>query len=113
MRAHTLHAGAAMSVIDFRCTARPGDPAFVEHHHAHSLSYVHSGSFGLRARGRAYDLVAGSVMVGHPGDEYLCSHDHVCGDHCLSFQLGPATVEATGDHAAAWRLGSLPPLPEL
>ena len=37
------------------------------------------------------ELVAGSMLVGHPGDEYICTHDHVCGDECLSFFLAPGT----------------------
>jgi AraC-like DNA-binding protein len=111
MRVRTLLGGAAISVVDVRCAAGPGDPAFVEHHRGYSLSYVHAGSFGLRARGRAHELVAGSVMVGHPGDDYVCSHDHVRGDHCLSFQLGPAALPP-GD-AAMWQVGCVPPLPEL
>jgi len=100
-----------MSVVDVRCTAGPGDPAFIEHHRGYSLSYVRSGSFGLRARGRAHELVAGSVMVGHPQDDYVCSHDHSTGDHCLSFKLDPAAVPPGG--AAIWQVGGVPPLPEL
>jgi len=57
--------------------------------------------------------VAGSILVGHPGDEYVCTHDHVCGDECLSFFLGPELVQAIGDRAEVWRIGSAPPLPEL
>jgi AraC-like DNA-binding protein len=57
--------------------------------------------------------VAGSILVGHPGDEYVCTHDHVCGDECLSFFLAPELVEAIGDRAEVWRIGCAPPLPEL
>jgi AraC-like DNA-binding protein len=58
--------------------------------------------------------VAGSILVGHPGDEYLCTHDHhVCGDECLSFFLHPELVETIGDRTGAWRCGCVPPLPEL
>jgi AraC-like DNA-binding protein len=74
---------------------------------------VRKGSFGYRYRGEAFELVAGSILVGRAGDEYLCTHDHVCGDECLSFQFGPALVEAIGDKAAIWRIGFVPPLPEL
>ena len=74
---------------------------------------MRKGSFGYRYRGQPFELVAGSVLVGHAGDEYLCTHDHVCGDECLSFQLSPAAVDAIGDEAAIWRTGALPPLPEL
>jgi AraC-like DNA-binding protein len=58
------------------------------------------------------------VLIGHPGDEYTCTHDHVCGDECLSFFLSPELVEAIGDSKAGdgraiWQIGSAPPLPEL
>ena len=55
---------------------------------------MRKGSFGYRVRGQTFELVAGSILVGYPGDEYVCTHDHhVCGDECLSFQLAPATLE--------------------
>jgi AraC family transcriptional regulator len=83
-------------------------------HSTFSLSYVRKGSFGCRTRGETFELVAGSVMVGRPGDEYMCTHDHhACGDECLSFQLDPGLVEAIGDRDGVWRTGCVPPLPEL
>jgi AraC-like DNA-binding protein len=105
--------GKSISVRDFRCTAAPGDKPFAERYECHSISYVRKGSFGCHSRGRFFELVAGSILVGHPGDEYVCTHDHVCGDECLSFFLGPELVDAIGDRAEAWRIGSAPPLPEL
>ena len=63
------------------------------------------GSFGCHCRGRFFELVAGSILVGHPGDEYICTHDHVCGDECLSFFLAPELVEAIGDRADVWQIG--------
>jgi AraC-like DNA-binding protein len=103
----------SISVSDFRCTAVPGDKPFVEQFGCHSISYVRKGSFGCESRGRFFELVAGSILVGHPGDEYLCTHDHVCGDECLSFFLTPELVEAIGDRTEVWRIGAAPPLPEL
>jgi AraC-like DNA-binding protein len=113
MTATTLLTRPSISVSDFRCSAVPGDTPFVEQHRCHSVSYVRKGSFGCRSRGRSFELVAGSVMVGHPGDEYVCSHDHVCGDECLSFFLGPELVQAIGDRPETWQIGCAPPLPEL
>lgn len=103
----------SISVFDFRCTAGPADTPFVEQHTSHSVSFVRKGSFGCRSRGRTFELVAGSVLVGHPGDEYMCTHDHVCGDECLSFFPGPELLEAIGDRAETWQIGAAPPLPEL
>jgi AraC-like DNA-binding protein len=74
---------------------------------------VRKGSFGCQSRGRTFELVTGSVLVGFPGDEYVCTHDHICGDECLSFFLEPELVETIGDRREAWRAGAAPPLPEL
>ena len=113
MAATTLLQRDAMAVVDYRCDAAPGERPFTESHRAFTLSYVRKGSFGCESAGRSFELVAGSLLVGHPGDEYMCTHDHVCGDECLSFQLTPALAETLGDRSAAWRAGAVPPLPEL
>ncbi len=109
----TLLERPSVTVSDFRCTAVPGDAPFTERYHCHSVSYVRKGSFGCHSRGRFFELVAGSVLVGHPGDEYVCTHDHACGDECLSFFLTPELVDEIGDRAETWQVGALPPLPEL
>jgi AraC-like DNA-binding protein len=109
----TLLQRKSISVSDFRCTAEPGDRPFAERYACHSVSYVRKGSFGCHSRGRSFELVAGSILVGHPGDEFTCTHDHVCGDECLSFFFSPELVEAIGDRDEVWRIGAAPPLPEL
>jgi AraC-like DNA-binding protein len=113
MAATTLLQRPTISVSDFRCDAVPGDAPFAECHRSHSISYVRKGSFGYQSRGRSYELVAGSVLVGHPGSEFICHHDHVCGDECLSFFLEPELAETIGDRAELWQVGCVPPLPEL
>ncbi|WP_437591100.1 helix-turn-helix transcriptional regulator [Sorangium sp. So ce1000] len=113
MHVTTLAPGEAISVLDYRCSSGPRDAPFVELHRGFSVSYVRKGSFGYRVRGETFELVAGSLLVGHPGDEYTCTHDHVVGDECLSFQLAPALVEALADRTDTFRTGGLPPLPEL
>lgn len=112
MAATVIFQSELLSVVDYRCTIAPGTAPFVEAHDAYSVSYVRKGSFGYRLGGRAFELVAGAAVIGHPGAEYICTHDHVHGDECLSFQLAPALVEMLG-RAQAWRAGSVPPLPEL
>jgi len=103
----------SLSVSEFRCSAAPGDKPFAEHYASHSISYVRKGSFGCHSRGRLFELVAGSILVGHPGDEFMCTHDHVCGDECLSFFLDRELVETIGDRKDTWQVGAVPPLPEL
>jgi len=104
---------SGLAIYDYRCQIGVGAKPFVEQHRRSSISFVRKGSFGYRTRGRQYDLVAGSVLVGRAGDDYVCSHDHVCGDECLSLQLAPELVETIGGRDAIWSVGALPPVPEL
>ncbi len=113
MTATTVFQRGPIAVVDYRCTAAPGDEPFVERHGGYSLSYVRRGSFGYCTRGATYELVTGSILVGFPDDEYVCTHDHAVGDECLSFALAPELVEAIGDRRDVWRAGGLPPLAEL
>lgn len=110
--ATTLHSGP-ISVVDIRCNAGPHDRPFPELHQAFSLSYVRRGTFGYRVRGRQFEMVAGSVLIGFPGDEFMCTHDHACGDECLSFRLTPEVVDSIGNDATIWKRGALPPLAEI
>ena len=113
MTATSLFEGRSISVGEFRCNALPGEKPFTEYFSRHSISYVRKGSFGCHHRGRVFELVAGSVLVGHPGDDYMCTHDHVCGDECLSFSFEPELIDTIGDRTDAWQIGAAPPLAEL
>ena len=113
MVATSVFSTPAISVIDYRCEAGPADAPFVEVHNSFSIAYVRKGAFGCRARGRSFELVAGSILIGYPGDEYICTHEHRGGDQCLSFHFSPALVEAVGCRPEIWRSVCVPPLPEL
>jgi AraC family transcriptional regulator len=109
----TLFQRGGLAIVDYRCDARLHERPVVERHETFSLSYVRTGSFGYRFRGAQYELVPGSILLGGPDDEYLCTHDHVCGDQCLSIQLQPELVETIGGPRIFWQLGSVPPVAEL
>jgi AraC family transcriptional regulator len=110
--ARTLQRGP-ITVTDYRCTAGPADIPFVEVHGAFSVSYVRRGSFGCHTRGKRFELVAGSLLIGYPGDEFTCTHEHHSGgDECLSIALAPEVVDGLGP-AELWHASALPPLPEL
>ncbi len=113
MSSTTLLQRPTMTVSDFRCTAEPGEKPYAELHGCHSISFVRKGSFGYHCRGRSHELVAGSLLIGSPGTEFVCTHDHVCGDECLSFFFAPELVETIGERAEAWQVGATPPLAEL
>jgi AraC family transcriptional regulator len=110
--ATTLLQAGPMKIVDYRCDASRHETPFAEQHTSFTIAYVRRGSFGCRTRGEDYELVRGSFLIGHPGDEYICSHEHVVGDECLSFQLDGALVDAIGD-VKAWRSGGVPPRAEL
>jgi AraC family transcriptional regulator len=104
----------SIKVVDYRCTTGPAEKPFTEVHAGYSVSYVRKGSFGYKVRGVAHELVAGSVLLGYPEDEFMCTHDHhVCGDECLGFHLTPDIVDLIESDRKVWRTGSLPPLPEV
>ncbi len=114
MAVTTLLQSASLRVDDYRCEAHPGDRPFAEAHPNHCISYVRSGSFGYHPRGKSFELVAGSLMVVHAGDEFVCTHEHHGGgDECLAFHFAPELVESLGVRAEVWRAGGIPPLPEL
>lgn len=118
MATRTLLQRGSITVTDYRCSAGPADEPFVEVHERFSIAYVRRGSFGYRTRGQSFELVAGSLLVGRPGEEYLCTHEHhACGDECLSFHFTRDYLDALDPNAkggpAHWRSRGIPPLPEL
>src|SRR5215470_727722 len=108
-----LLSSTLVSAIDYRCDAGPDEPTRTERHEGYSISYVRAGSFGYCTRGESSELVAGSILIGYPGDEYRCTHAHARGDQCLSFQFAPGAIDAVGGGPALWRSRSIPPVPEL
>lgn len=113
MDATTLLTTPSMTVSEFRCDAGPDERPFAECRTGHSIAYVRSGSFGCHCAAGFFELVAGSMLVGAPGEEYTCTHEHVSGDVCLSFFLGEELVDSLGGRREAWQIGAAPPLPEL
>jgi AraC family transcriptional regulator len=100
-------------VLDYKCEAERGEAPFVEAHRSYSLSYVRKGSFGCKTVAGSFELVAGSILLGQPGDEYVCTHEHAHGDECLSFQLSSELVDSLSAPRSIWRRGCVEPLPEL
>ena len=108
----TVLARGVVTVTDYRCTAGPADTPFVEAHTARTVSYVRRGGFAYHAYGRVHELVPGAIMIGCPGDEYLCSHDHhLHGDHCMSLRVSDALADELGIPAGFWQTAVGPPRP--
>lgn len=114
MLIRALAAQSGIGAFDYQCDARSGEPPFTELHAAYSISYVRKGSFACATRGQSFDLVPGALMLGRPGQEFACSHDHhEGGDECLSFRFSEELAETFAGCSQRWQLGCLPPLPEL
>lgn len=102
-----------VAAFDHRCDRGPDDRPFTEMHDGFALAYVRRGSFACETLGQRHELVAGALMVGRPGDTYVCSHDHHrCGDACLHFRFAPELADQIAPEAA-WRRGALPPLADV
>jgi len=114
MAATTLLHDSSLRVVDYRCEAGPHDRPFTEAFDSYSIAYVRRGSFGCVTGGQTAELVAGALLIGHPGDEYLCTHEHhERGDECLSFHFDLAQLDSLGICATKWTSRSVPPLAEL
>jgi AraC-like DNA-binding protein len=114
MPATTVLRRTHVTVVDYRCAVGPSDgPPQAEVHRTFSLSYVRKGTFGCRVGLRSFELVPGSILIGHPSGEYTATHEHAYGDECLSFHFSPELVDAAGGGVGLWQRGALPPVPEL
>jgi AraC-like DNA-binding protein len=114
MPSSALLKDGALRVFDYRCTAGPKDRPYTEVHDSFSISYVRRGSFGYLTRGRGFELVAGSCLLGRPGDEFVCTHEHHAqGDECLSYQFDERTLDILGLPPCHWLSGAVPPMPQL
>jgi len=103
-----------VTVFDYRCDAGPHSRPYVECHAAWSLAYVRRGGFSCHTLGRTHELVAGSLFIGRPGDEFLCTHEHHdYGDECLAFHIATEHVSEIAGGTPRWTSGGLPPLAEL
>jgi AraC family transcriptional regulator len=107
----TLHHGA-VRVIEYLCDAGPLAPPAHEVFNDWTLAVVRRGSFGCRCRGQRFQLVPGSLLVGRPGDAFVCTHDHhERGDECVSFHFAPELIDTLPTRD--WTSGALPPLAPL
>ena len=102
-----------VSVVEYRCDTGPHERSYWEAHQGWSVSFVKRGSFSCHCGGRVHELVPGSVLLGRPGEEYRCTHEHHGGgDECLAVHLSPETVDELAPRGA-WHSGAVAPCAEL
>jgi AraC family transcriptional regulator len=101
-----------VSVVEYRCNAGPPERAYWEAHDGWSVSFVKRGTFSCHCRGGVHELVPGSVLLGRPGEEYRCTHEHHDGgDECLAVHLSPELVDELAPRA--WHSGAVAPSADL
>src|SRR5687768_4449338 len=91
-----LACGARCAAYEYRCASGPGDAAEPERHARHSLALVRSGNLTYHREGRAVLLERGSVLLGDPGGEYTCTHEHGGRDVCTVFEYAPELLDEVG-----------------
>lgn len=101
MRRIAIAQGDGVDVGRYLCDRGPEDRPFEERHDRVSIAVVRAGTFRYRTATGTAVLGPGSVLLGNPGEAYVCSHDHGRGDDCISFTLDPATLESIAADAGA------------
>ena len=94
IRSKQLAHGPGWRVEDILCSAGPRDLPFEEQHDSSCIAAVLDGSFRYRSSAGSAPMAPGALLLGDTGHAFECSHDHQCGDRCLSFHFTPAFLEA-------------------
>lgn len=110
----TPHLRGPVSVATYVCRGDASERPLVEHHGEWTLAYVQAGGFTCTCHGKRHELMPGAVLLGRPGDAYVCTHDqHQGGDECLAVHFAADVVDEIGGRRGAWASGALPALAEL
>lgn len=106
-----------------RCACRAGadERPRDEAHQAFSVTLVERGTLGYRTRAGRARLSAGWLMLGNPGEGYVCSHEDSdgSGDDCVVLSISAPAFDAAsaalGLPGAPARFGraALPPSPRV
>ena len=112
--ARELASGPGWRASDVVCTAGPHAPVEEERHDGICIAAVLSGTFQYRGSAGTALMSPGSLLLGNDGDCFECGHAHGTGDHCISFHISPAVLEAIaaampGTKQARFRSPKLPP----
>jgi len=116
---HPLTSVPGLEVMDVICNSGPEDQPFEEKNDYVSLAIVVEGTFKYRARRDAVLLSPGSLLLISAEEYFECSHEHSCGDRCISFQYEPAYFERIAadvgarGNALKFSQDRLPALPSL
>jgi AraC family transcriptional regulator len=117
--AHPITSGHGWRVKDVVCTSGPEDSPIEERNDYVSIAVVVAGSFKYRSARGSVVLSPGSLLLGGADESFECSHEHVSGDRCVSFNYEPEFFERLAADSAGKRASlkfpvhRLPELPSL
>jgi AraC-like DNA-binding protein len=101
--AQVVARGDGWLVDEVVCTYGPSDRPFEEQHDNVAVAIVLAGSFQYRTSTGHALMTPGSLLLGNPGQPFICSHEHGRGDRCLSFRFAPGMFENLAAAAGARR----------
>lgn len=107
--------GEGWDVSEVVCVAGPMDRPFEEQHSRTLIAVVVEGTFQYRSQGRTEELMTpGSLLLGNPGECFICAHEHGTGDRCLAFRYAPEFFQHMFSNCGAprmrFRASRLPPI---
>lgn len=109
-----LAEGPGWTVSDVVCSAGPEHHPFEERHSGFAIAVVLSGTFQYRCSSGRDLMTPGSLLLGNPGECFVCSHEHATGDRCVSFSWSPEFfAQAAGASGNTFRLPRIPPVKTL
>jgi AraC family transcriptional regulator len=112
-QARIIASGDGWTARDVICNAGPRDQPFEEQHGATSIAVVIGGTFQYRCSSGRELMTPGSLLLGNPGESFVCGHEHGTGDRCISFSYAPELFEHLAWESARtghFRVGRVPPL---
>jgi AraC family transcriptional regulator len=117
--AHPIASGPGWRVKDVVCDSGPEDSPVEEKNDYITIAVVVAGSFKYRSGRGSVILTPGSLLLGDADESFECSHEHVSGDRCVSFNYESEfftrlAADATGnDSSLKFPVHRLPELPSL
>jgi AraC-like DNA-binding protein len=116
-----MRRASGLHVLRCRCHAGVDERPVDEQHEAFSITLLERGTLSYRTKAGAAVLSPGWLMLGNPGEGYVCSHEHGdgTGDDCAVLSMSAQTLE--GMSAALGRTAlpqnfsraGVPPLPRV
>ncbi|RQP25924.1 helix-turn-helix transcriptional regulator [Piscinibacter terrae] len=116
-----MRRASGLRVLRCHCHAGVDERPVDEQHEAFSITLLERGTLGYRTTAGSAVLSPGWLMLGNPGEAYVCSHEHGdgTGDDCAVLSMSAQTLDEvcsalgrTGVPPTFNRAG-MPPLPRV